>query len=804
MSDPHHPDKAYQALRQVSGYFTLLLLVLLAAVAGALTLVAMLVPPYDPHPALPLIGAATGLVLAGILARVWWAARQLRRHGGAWVAQWAHGRLIDEPTGPIEGRLILITQGLAQYLNLPRPEVYVLEREDSINAFMAGWSARDAALAVTRGALDALTASELQALVAHEFGHMPTDDMRLNMVLLPRVLGFSWVYGWGRGLMQPKSGGTRPHLLRWAVGSVLLTLGWPGWVAAKFLQAVACDRHEYQADASAVRATLDRRGLGNTLRKIWYQNEYTDVRLRHPQADALATMLFHNPQAWRVLNTHPELQDRIRRVLGRDRAPLPAKPTERPLPTAQPAPQPAPLATRQAAPQPVAPRVVAQTPPSTDFERTVATVMSPTPSPVRRPPTPPAAAPVVAPAGAVAATGTSAAAAAVAVAPPVPAAPAEPPLPATPLAAVALAPVPAPPPRPAPPPPVVVLAPPTTVTLTPITSPARAVSSTRMPASPLPPPASPSTSSSASLSASQPTGLSTGDAPSTLPAMGADEAEALRRLLHLDSDAARRAAILAFLRQPGGLGKANAWGLETQGLPSAEAIWMDVQDLGHASRLPVFETLLGRCATTATAERRLLLEAARRLMAAEGRVWHLDVLRYLAMAQSLNARRGAPVAGPGQDEVEPVLGALEHQEWLNVAAFSALLAHLVPAATATGEVSAPGEDWYYAVMVRAAGEQPSSALLPPDVHDPALSPWGLQNLTSDQGASELTHATVALLGVRALDAGTRAALLQIWSDEALARSHAWQLGDDSADALRLTAWLIDAPLPAAVAARYRG
>ncbi|WP_374591607.1 M48 family metalloprotease, partial [Aquabacterium sp.] len=385
MSDPHHPDKALQALRQVSGYFTLLLLALLVAVAGALTLVALLLPPYDPQAAWPLIGAATGLVAAGILARVGWTTRQLRRHGGAWVAQWAHGRLIDEPTGPIEGRLVLITQGLAQYLNQPRPEVYVLEREDSINAFIAGWSARDAALAVTRGALDALSASELQALVAHEFGHMPTDDMRLNMVLLPRVLGFSWVYGWGRSLMQARGTGTRPHLLRWAAGSLLLTLGWPGWVAAKCLQAVACDRHEYQADASAVRVTLDRRGLGNTLRKIWYQNEYTDVRLRHPQADALATMLFHNPQAWRVLNTHPELQDRIRRVLGRDRAPIPPKRAES-APSAA-APAAAPVAPREPAAPPARPpaRVVAQTPPSTDFERTVATVMAPAASPPRRP-----------------------------------------------------------------------------------------------------------------------------------------------------------------------------------------------------------------------------------------------------------------------------------------------------------------------------------------------------------------------------------------------------------------------------------
>lgn len=698
MSDRHHPDKAYQALRQVSGYFTLLLLVLLAAVAGALTLVAALVPPYDLQAALPLIGAAVGLVLTGILARVWWTARQLRRHGGAWVAQWAQGRLIDEPSSPIEGRLMLITQGLAQYFKLPRPDVYVLEREDAINAFMAGWSARDAALAVTRGALDALSASELQALVAHEFGHMPTDDMRLNMVLLPRVLGFSWVYGWGRSLMQAPTTGTRPHLLRWVAGSTLIMLGWPGWVAGKCLQAVACDRHEYQADASAVRATLDRRGLGNTLRKIWYQTEYTDVRLRHPQADALATMLFHHPQSWRMLGTHPELPDRIRRVLGRERAPIPAERTATP-PVRRTPERDRPTAPSSPPQADTAPRVLAQTPPSTDFERTVATVMSPGP-----------------------------------------------PAPAVPPQAAQLQPT-TPPPAPHPP------------------------------------------------------ALSASDAPGTLTTMSADEAEALRRLLHVDSDALRRAAVLAFLRQPGGPRKANTWGIEVQGIGAADHTLMDVQELSHANRLPVFETLLRRSATSPPAERRSLLESARRMMAADARVWHLDVLRYLAMVQMLNQRGTAP--GATRAEADPALGALSHQEWLTVAAFSALLARLIPATSHTGEVSAPGEDWYYAVMVRAAGEQRASHLLPPDVHDPALSPWGLQDITSDPGSSELTHATVALLGLRALAAGTRAALLQIWAEEALARSHAWRLSEDASDALRLTALLIDAPLPTAVASRYR-
>lgn len=698
MSARHPSDQAFHALRLVSGYFTVLLLALLSVVAGVLTLIAALAHPDDPRAAWPFITAGVTLVAAGVIARVAWTARQLRQHGGAWVARWAQGRLIDDPSGTVEGRLVLITQGLARHSNVPRPDIYVLEREDSINAFVAGWSARDAALAVTRGALDTLSATELQALVAHEFGHMPTDDMRLNMVLLPRVLGLSWVYGWGRQMMQPSAQGARPHLLRWALGSLLLTLGWPGWAAAKCLQALACDRHEYQADAAAVRATLDRRGLGNTLRKIWYQNEYTDVRLRHPQADALATMLFHNPHTWRVLNTHPELQDRIRRVLGRERAPLPTQRDDRPTAPSPSSPTSSAPPARATAAANTATSPSASTPPTTDFERTVAIVRS------------------------------------------------------TPRVAAPEAPVDAPTDAPAP---------------TPL--------------------------------AQLPRGA--GEAATPMPPLAADEAQAVQQLLHLDSDAQRRLALLAFMREPGSVGQGPIWGELIHHAPQADRVLSSVLALPHSSRLPVFETLLEHSASTAASERKHLLETAHRLLGTAPRVRHLDLLRYLLMVHTLNQPR-APL--PALPDAEPQLRPFTPQEWVTIAAFSVLLAHLIPTASHTGEVSAPGEDWYYAVMLRAAGDHHAGTTLPPDVHDPALSPWGLQHVSHDPGTSALTHATVALLGLRALNANARAALMLIWVEEALARSHAWQLGNDCADTLRLTARLIDTPLPAAVAACYRG
>ena len=55
---------------------------------------------------------------------------------------------------------------------VPVPEIYALQNETGINAFAAGWSPADAAVAVTRGCLDTLNRDELQGVIAHEFSHV--------------------------------------------------------------------------------------------------------------------------------------------------------------------------------------------------------------------------------------------------------------------------------------------------------------------------------------------------------------------------------------------------------------------------------------------------------------------------------------------------------------------------------------------------------------------------------------------------------------------------------------------------------
>ncbi len=62
----------------------------------------------------------------------------------------------------------------------PVPPVYLLEQEDGINAFAAGYTPGDAVIGVTRGCIRDLTRDELQGVIAHEFSHILNGDMRLE------------------------------------------------------------------------------------------------------------------------------------------------------------------------------------------------------------------------------------------------------------------------------------------------------------------------------------------------------------------------------------------------------------------------------------------------------------------------------------------------------------------------------------------------------------------------------------------------------------------------------------------------
>jgi Zn-dependent protease with chaperone function len=255
-------------------------------------------------------------------------ARRLHRGGGGRIARWAGGRLLDEPALAREQRLLAIVDDIASRADLPRPEVYLLEREDMINSFVCGWNNVDVCMVVTRGALERLQPDELKGVVAHEFGHIRWRDMRAHMMQAPVVWGLLRLHHWGRSLLTPGDDGARVNLLSALVGSLLLILGMPGRFAALLLHNRMARQRALRADVYAVKFTRSRDGLGNALRKVWFQSRHAadanQRRLRHAPADLLAPMLLHHAPALAWLPTHPSPSERVRRIFGRERSPLSA------------------------------------------------------------------------------------------------------------------------------------------------------------------------------------------------------------------------------------------------------------------------------------------------------------------------------------------------------------------------------------------------------------------------------------------------------------------------------------------------
>jgi Zn-dependent protease with chaperone function len=112
------------------------------------------------------------------------------RGGGGVVARALGGTRVDrDVSDPLLRRLRNVVEEMAIASGVPVPEVYVLEGEAGLNAFAAGHSPANAAVAVTRGTVERLSRDELQGVVAHEFSHILNGDMRLNI----RLMG--WLFG---------------------------------------------------------------------------------------------------------------------------------------------------------------------------------------------------------------------------------------------------------------------------------------------------------------------------------------------------------------------------------------------------------------------------------------------------------------------------------------------------------------------------------------------------------------------------------------------------------------------------------
>lgn len=254
----------------------------------------------------------------------WWLESSRLADGGVALAK----RIGAKPAQRIENnrgvssanaaqiRFTNIVQELAIAARMRPPAAYVLERDNSINAFAAGWDDRDSVICVTQGALDYLSREEMMGLVAHELSHIYEGDTRLNMRLAGMVLGLELLYNFGHAVAYGDDDVMDFPQAIW--GSLLIAAGWLGWTAARIMKAAISREREYLADARAVQYTRSRDGLGETLRKVLWQQQHQGLHFT-PIHPAVQHMLLVGPELHiqRLMQTHPPLDNRIQRIYGR-------------------------------------------------------------------------------------------------------------------------------------------------------------------------------------------------------------------------------------------------------------------------------------------------------------------------------------------------------------------------------------------------------------------------------------------------------------------------------------------------------
>ena len=261
--------------------------------------------------AAPSLWIWTGLVVLGVVTLgTAYRTSQLSAGGNAVAQQLGAERVPHDTRDPLRRRLWNVVEEMSIASGVPIPAIYVLEEEQGINAFAAGHTTSDAAITVTRGALQRLNRDELQGVIGHEFSHILNGDMRVNIRLMGMLFGLLVIGYIGQFVMRgsARGGGKKGGVLVLA-GLAVMILGYVGLFLGRLIQAAVSRQCEVVADASSVQFTRDTQGLRNALVKIGACD--AGSRLQTAAAEEVAHMLFASGLD-RVFATHPPLVERIR------------------------------------------------------------------------------------------------------------------------------------------------------------------------------------------------------------------------------------------------------------------------------------------------------------------------------------------------------------------------------------------------------------------------------------------------------------------------------------------------------------
>ncbi len=253
-----------------------------------------------------LIGGGGGMLIALVVA----AATNLFAYWNAdRVVLAAYGaRPIARAEAP---RLYDVVAGLAQRAAIPMPRLFLIDSAQP-NAFATGRDPAHAAVAVTRGLLQALDETEIAAVIGHELSHVVHRDT-LTMTITATVAGAVGMLANFAFFLGPREDERDAPL--GMGGALLVAILAP--VAALLVQMAISRTREYEADRRGAEISGDPHALAAALGKIEALARGTVVAdaERHPAtAHLFIVNPLHGASLARLFATHPDTAERVRRL----------------------------------------------------------------------------------------------------------------------------------------------------------------------------------------------------------------------------------------------------------------------------------------------------------------------------------------------------------------------------------------------------------------------------------------------------------------------------------------------------------
>lgn len=191
------------------------------------------------------------------------------------------------------------------------PKLYYINTPE-LNAFAAGWSESNALVGVTSGLAHTLNRSELQAVIAHEVGHIIHGDSRLtmyvgilaNIILTVTNIFAHLFYFSGRSSSKEATGAKL----------ILMLLNFILPLITQVLYLFLSRTREYMADAAAVKLTGDNQSMIDALYKISSQEPPKQDNINTGEQYRKAAYIFNSRDS--IFSTHPSIENRIKALKG--------------------------------------------------------------------------------------------------------------------------------------------------------------------------------------------------------------------------------------------------------------------------------------------------------------------------------------------------------------------------------------------------------------------------------------------------------------------------------------------------------